>query len=162
MGWRKLTLYAIEEIYKMLNWENPAEIRLIGIKLAREIKNLSLLIMPPAAPSVWEQCANILAEKSDNELEPFLGNLLEWMQDLNWPGALIIMDRLKVFSGTKLKAPFIELFTYANRLNNEEGLMWLDYLSELLDNEELKAELPNQIIEILQKHYKNWGFWYDQ
>jgi hypothetical protein len=51
--------------------------------------------------------------------------------------------------------------TYARNLNNEEGLMWLDYLSELLDNKELKVELPKPIIEELQKHYKNWGFWYD-
>ena len=50
-------------------------------------------------------------------------------------------------------------FTYANNLNNEEGLMWLDYLSELLDNEELKAILPKPTIEKLKKHYKNWGFW---
>ena len=64
-----------------------------------------------------------------------------------------------MISGKKLKRPFIDRFTYASHLNNEEGLMWLDYLSELLDNEELKAELPKPIIEKLQKHYKNWGFW---
>ena len=55
----------------------------------------------------------------------------------------------------------MDRFTYARNLNNEEGLMWLDYLSELLDNKELKVELPKPIIEELQKHYKNWGFWYD-
>lgn len=80
---------------------------------------------------------------------------------MNWPGALVILDRLKVFSGEKLKKPFIDLFNYAVDLNNEEGLMWLDYLSELLDNEQLKSELPKEIIEKLQEHYQNWGFWYD-
>ena len=154
-------MYDINEIYRMLNWKNSDEIRAEGVRLAKQIKDLSLLILPSAAPSVWECCAQILCEKNDMVLEPYLDSILEWLQDLNWPGALIILDRLKIFSGKKLKKPFMDRFAYANNLNNEEGLMWLDYLSELLDNEELKAVLPKPIIEKLQKHYKNWGFWYD-
>ena len=151
----------IQKIYEMLNWENADEIRAKGFRLAKKIEDLSLLILPPAAPSVWECCVQVLSEKPDIVLEPYLNSLLDWLQDLNWPGALIILDRLKIFSGEKLKKPFMDRFAYANNLNNEEGLMWLDYLSELLDNEELKAVLPKPIIEKLQKHYKNWGFWYD-
>ena len=59
----------ISEIYKMLNWENPVAVQLDGISFAREISDLSLLIQPPAEPSVWEYCAKILCEKSDAELE---------------------------------------------------------------------------------------------
>ena len=151
----------IQNIYKMLNWENNNETRVKGFNLAKEIENLSLLILPPAEPSVWECCAQVLSEKSDTVLEPYLYKILEWLQDLNWPGALIILNRLKVFSGEKLKKPFIDCLTCAKDLNNKEGLMWLDYLSELLDNEELKSELPQTIIDILQNHYRNWGFWYD-
>ena len=55
----------------------------------------------------------------------------------------------------------MDRFAYANKLSNEEGLMWLDSLSELLDNEELKAVLPKPIIKKLEKHYKNCGFWYN-
>ena len=152
----------INNIYKMLNWENPPEVLAEGIKQAHKINDLALLIQPPAAPSVWEYCAKILYEKSDNELEPHLDDLLKWLQDLNWPGALIILDRLKIFSGKKLKKPFIDSYTYAINLNNEEGLMWLDYLSELLDNEQLRAELPKEITNKLQEHYHNWGGWYDE
>lgn len=148
-------------IYKMLNWNNPPETRLEGIRLAKKINDLSLLIKPPDEPSVWECCAQILCEKSDSVLKPYLNGLLEWLQDLNWPGALFILDRLKVFSGEALKNPFINCFDYAINLNNEEGLMWLDYLSELLDNEQLKEELPEEIIKRLQEHYHSWGFWRD-
>ena len=119
------------------------------------------MILPPAVPSVWECCAQVLSEKTDTVLEPYLDSILKWLQDLNWPGALIILDRLKTFSGGKLKKPFIDCFNYAKNLNNEEGMRYLDYLSELLENEDLKAELPDSIIETLKKHYKNWGFWYN-
>lgn len=157
-------MYDINEIYKMLNWQSRFGDQLQGIKLARNLDDLSLLILPCAkgeSKGIWENCARALYEISDDRLEKYLPSLLEWLQDLNWPGALIILDRLKVFSGKKLKKPFMDRFTYARNLNNEEGLMWLDYLSELLDNKELKVELPKPIIEELQKHYKNWGFWYD-
>lgn len=149
----------IQEIYRMLNWEEPEEIRTKGICLAKEIEDLSLLILPPAAPSVWECCARILSEKNDLALAPYLARLLDWLRDLNWPGASIILDRLKKFPGEQLKEPFIAQLAQAKSLDNDEGLMWLDYLSELLDNEELKTLLPKPIIEDLQKHYHNWAFW---
>ena len=149
----------IQKIYQMLNWEEPEEIQARGICLAKEIEDLSLLILPPAEPSVWECCARILSEKNDLALAPYLARLLDWLRDLNWPGASIILDRLKNFPGEQLKEPFIARFAQAKSLDNDEGLMWLDYLSELLDNEELKTLLPKPIIEDLQKHYHNWGFW---
>lgn len=149
----------IQEIYRMLNWEEPEEIRTKGICLAKEIEDLSLLILPPAEPSVWECCARILSEKNDLALAPYLARLLDWLRDLNWPGASIILDRLKKFPGEQLKEPFIAQLAQAKSLDNDEGQMWLDYLSELLDNEELKTLLPKPIIEDLQKHYHNWAFW---
>ncbi|MBQ9119946.1 MAG: DivIVA domain-containing protein, partial [Lachnospiraceae bacterium] len=48
------------------------------------------------------QKALILAEKSDEELSPHLIQLMEWLQDLNWPGAVCIQDRLKAFSKNRL------------------------------------------------------------
>ena len=155
----------INEIYKLLNWQSSVDEQVKGIRLARNLDELSLLILPYAngeSKGLWENCAKALSEISDDRLEKYLPSLLEWLQDLNWPGALIILDRLKVFNGKKLKKPYIERVTYASNLNSEEGQMWLDYLSELLDNEELKAELPKPILEKVQKHYKNWGFWYDE
>ena len=115
----------IEKIYKMLNWENPPSIRLEGARLAREVHDLSLLIQPPAPPSVWEYCAEILSEKSDVALEPYLDKLLEWLQDINWPGAFTIVNRLKIFSGEKLKQSLENAIAESNKMPNEERLRWI-------------------------------------
>ena len=152
----------IEEIYKMLNWENPPSIRLEGARLAREIHDLSLLIQPPAPPSVWEYCAEILSEKSDVALEPYLDKLLEWLQDINWPGAFTIANRLKIFSGEKLKQSLENAIAESNKMPNEERLRWIDYLSELLDNKELICNLSEEVLILLKKHYRNWGYWYSE
>lgn len=152
----------IKKIYEMLNWKNSLAVQLEGIRLAGEINDLSLLIQPPAEPSVWEHCAKILCEKTDVELEPYLDELLEWLQDLNWPGALIIVERLKVFSGEKLKKPLENAIIKSNKMYSNECLMWRDYLSELLDNSELASVLSEEILNLLKKHYHNWGTWYDE
>lgn len=153
---------SIDDIMNMLDWNRDPQTQEQGISLARQIKDLGVFLQPMGfgSKAVWNNCAKILAEKTDDELEPYLVTLLEWLQDFNWPGTLIILERLKFFSGEKIKEPFIRLVTYSMSLKNEEGLMWLDNLSELLDNEELKAELPKEIFETLQKHFHNWAWWY--
>ncbi len=149
----------MNQIYQMLDYKNSIDIQEKGKQLARKITDLSLLITPPASPSVWEQCAIILSEKSDDELVPYLTSILQWLYDLNWPGALTILNRLKKFSGKQLKKSFIDSVVRAINSHDEEGMMWLDYLSELLDNKELKEELPEEILNILEKHYNHWGYW---
>ena len=37
----------------------------------------------------------ILSERSDKELHPYLYQLLDWILDMNWPGAFCIWERLK-------------------------------------------------------------------
>lgn len=149
----------MNQIYQMLDYKNSIDIQEKGKQLARKITDLSLLITPPASPSVWEQCAIILSEKTDDELVPYLTSILQWLYDLNWPGALTILNRLKKFSGKQLKKSFIDSVVRAINSHEEEGMMWLDYLSELLDNKELKKELPEEILNILEKHYNHWGYW---
>lgn len=149
----------MNQIYQMLDYKNSSDIQEKGKQLARKITDLSLLITPPASPSVWEQCAIILSEKTDDELVPYLTSILQWLYDLNWPGALTILNRLKNFSGKQLKKSFIDSVDRAINSHDDEGMMWLDYLSELLDNKELKEELPEEILNILEKHYNHWGYW---
>ncbi len=64
---------------------------------------------------------------------------------------------------------FINFFVSFNGLYCTESspvltakIKWLDNLSELLANEELKEKLPVEILEILQKHYDNPGWWDDE
>lgn len=145
----------VQIIFNMLKLEKDAATRADGLRLAREIEDLSLLILPPATPDVWECCAQVLVEKSDEALEPHLEKILEWIQDLNWPGALLILDRLMIFSGAKLRKYFINRVNYLKNLGGNDGLIQMNYLSELLGNKELKEELPESILIDLQKHYKN-------
>lgn len=87
----------IETILDMLDWNMPAETQAKGRELARntgEIRPFIQPLTPEHSKNVWDNCAAILAEKSDEALAPYLPELLEWLQDMNWPGAFCILDRL--------------------------------------------------------------------
>ena len=91
----------IIEIMNMLDWHKPPEVQSKGIALAENAETVRSFIQPLTPEhnkNVWENCAAIIAEKSDEKLEPYLTELLEWLQDMNWPGAFCIMDRLQKYS----------------------------------------------------------------
>ena len=74
----------------------------------------------------------------------------------------MIAERLKTFSGEKLKKPLENAIIKSNKMPNNERLMWQDYLSELLDNGVLATSLSKENFALLKKHYHNWGNWYSE
>lgn len=90
-------MFDIDYVMDLLDWNNSAEKQMQGIKLAREIKCINVFLQPglPYGKSVWNNCAKILSERTNEELSPYLIDLMEWLQDMNWPGAFCILDRIK-------------------------------------------------------------------
>lgn len=96
-----IKLVDITEIMNMLDWNMPAEIQSKGISLARNVETIIPFIQPLTPEhnkNVWGNCAVIIAEKNDEKLKNNLVELLEWLQDMNWPGAFCILNRLKNYS----------------------------------------------------------------
>jgi len=147
-------MYSIDEIMDMLDWNNSAEIQQKGIELAHSVESINVFVLPAnprSSKNVWGNCAKILSDKPDEKLNPYLSQLLEWLEDLNWPGASIILDRLKKYCDVQWLS--FELVIYVKRAVATKSHVWLSNLAELLDNEKLKAMLPEDIQEILQKYY---------
>ncbi len=91
----------ITDIMDMLDWHMSSEIQSKGISLARNTETIIPFIQPLTPKhnkNVWENCAVIIAEKSDENLKTYLVDLLEWLQDMNWPGAFCILNRLQKYS----------------------------------------------------------------
>lgn len=154
MGRGQLAVCGIDEIMDMLDWNKSEEIQQKGIEIASGIKCLSAFVLPMnTSKSVWDNCAIILAAKSDVVLEPYLLWILEWLKDLNWPGALIILERLKVFSEVEMLAFHVnEKVRIASATNNG---CWLNGMSELLENQALAKVLPEACVAELEKHRDN-------
>lgn len=141
----------INELFKMLSWDSDEETQKKGIEEGSKVKYFSIFIQPLENKGVWENCAKIIAQKSDNELELYIFLLLEWLQDANWPGFDIIYNRIKIMP-VKLIS-----FDYAYSIRKAVGIedeMWLVYLASLSTNKELYESLSNKEKEIIDNYMR--------
>ena len=129
----------IDSIMNLLDWNRSVSEQERGVKLARDVKDIGAFIQPcnkKYNKNVWENCAKILVERTDDELTPYLIELFEWLQDMNWPGAIIIVDRLKKLHDTKMLSFAIK--ECEKRASATDNRIWLENLSDLMDNVKLK------------------------
>lgn len=90
----------IDYIMSLIDWNKSINEQVDGIKMAKDVENINVFLQPCNKnynKNVWENCAKILSKRTDDELSPYLVELLEWLQDLNWPGAFCILDRLQKY-----------------------------------------------------------------
>ena len=84
----------IDRIFDDLRCTNSEDVQARGIEAGKTVKHFSVFIMPVMNKQIWYNCAKILEDKNDKELKPYFPVLLQWLQDMNWPGAEIIFNRL--------------------------------------------------------------------
>ena len=112
----------IDYIMGLLDWKKSPEEQAQGIEMAQNIENYNVFLQPHNKKynkNVWDNCALILSKKTDDELSPYLMRLLEWLQDLNWPGAYCILDRLQEYiDDSAYNYALSTCLTYAHALND--------------------------------------------
>lgn len=127
----------IDEIYDLFTWDSNYTSEEYnrrvqqGLVLAKGANNLFPFLQPVLpngkGKSVWEPCAKVIADRSDEELAPYLYLLFEWLQDLNWPGSEIILERLAKMP----KALTEETLKYSKyKAEKDKDEMWLVWLKE--------------------------------
>lgn len=97
-------MYSIDKIINMLDCvSNDKNIQNQGIKIGKKIKHFEVFFQPnyPSGKKTWQNCAEIICSKTNEELEPFLNLMFDWIEDLNWPGALLILKRLTYMVGNE-------------------------------------------------------------
>ncbi len=150
-------MITIESIFDLLDWNCTDAEQALGREKARQMQDIAFLIQPSTTKhnkNVWDNCAVLLAEKSDTELEPYFMPLLEWLQDLNWPGAFCIMDRLLLIHSACFVNAFCETYKLATQSQED---IWLNNLSKFVEQESLLQKLETPAQEDLLKRYKqNW------
>lgn len=95
----------IDYIMDLLDWNNSIEKQEQGIEMAKDVKCINVFLQPGSryyGKNVWDNCAKILSARSNEELSPYMIELMEWLQDMNWPGAFFIFNRLKEMKNEQL------------------------------------------------------------
>lgn len=113
----------VDYIMDLIDWNKDISEQSVGIKLAQNVQSINVFLQPcnkKYNKNVWENCAEILSERSDEELSPYLTELLKWLQDMNWPGAFCILDRLKRYKDDRwFKYSYDGCFKCAVALDDE-------------------------------------------
>ena len=147
----------IDTLYEMLDERKPIEVQEEAIREARKIKSLSVLMQPVEYKLSWKNCAKVICEKKDEELNSYTYEMLEWLRDLNWPGAFLIMERLEKMDS--------QLLVYAVGYQVKQAILlkdneWLTYMSYLLKNKKLYDAFSEnkKCQKILKRYYESyWG-----
>lgn len=113
----------IDYIMSLIDWNKSINEQADGIKMAEDVENINVFLQPCNKnynKNVWDNCAKILSKRTDDELSPYLVELLEWLQDLNWPGAFCILYRLQKYEDTpSYEFAFNTCLKYAQALEND-------------------------------------------
>lgn len=120
----------IDSILDLLDWNRTEEEQAEGLRLARQVKAFNVFLQPydkKNNKNVWDNCALIVSEKEDSDLFVYLPNLFMWIQDLNWPGALCIVERLKEYGerNASYSRDWQEAYTCAKALKDK---VWMKNL----------------------------------
>ena len=118
---------SIDDIMYMLSWDKPLEVQQQGIELSKNIKCINVFLQPchkEHNKNVWDNCAIILSQRSDQELKPYISELLEWLQDMNWPGAECIYQRLMDYKDSSWLIDMLDDAIDLARKTDEE--LWLN------------------------------------
>lgn len=107
----------------LLDWNKSIADQAEGIKMAENIENINVFLQPCSKnynKNVWDNCAKILSARSNEELSPYMIELMEWLQDMNWPGAFCIFERLKGMVNEQLfQHSYTICLKYAQALEDE-------------------------------------------
>lgn len=145
----------LDKIFDLLDWNKSEAEQQRGRAQASQLKDLSMLIQPTTPQynkNVWDNCALILSQKSDEELSPYFEPLLQWLQDLNWPGAFCIRKRLLLIKNPSFMAAVCSAVETATK--NKEKI-WLQNLSVLVKNDMLKQTMPTAVYQGLWNIYES-------
>lgn len=121
----------IDYIMTLLDWNESDENQCYGLELAKKVNCFNVFLQPcnkNINKNVWNNCAKILSDKSDEELSPYLPELFRWLKDLNWPGAICIYDRLIISEDELFEYELKVSITTAKAQNDK---LWLQALKNL-------------------------------
>ena len=118
----------IDTLFEMMDEGQPVEVQEEALREARKIKSLSVFMQPREYGWSGENCAKVICEKTDEELNKYTCEMLEWLQDINWPGAFLIMERLEKMEPQFLVHAVGYQVKQALLLKDNEWLGWMSYL----------------------------------
>jgi len=124
---------SIEQEIENLDWNIDKRLQIKAIKELEKIddRDIGLLIMPRIGKRVWENASKVFLGMDRNRIERIFPLLFEWLMDLNWPGALNIIEVLSNVPADTLLPIIKEKLLEAEK---DKDFQWIGGMKRLVDN----------------------------
>jgi hypothetical protein len=134
----------IEEYIQNLNTDAPQYLQDYAISQLIRLEGSKLhLLLQPVSKSYWSNAAIVLKRIGYPGVKSIIPELLEWIQDMNWPGAQEIADLLITVDD--------EIVPYVKKvLKSGDGIWIIWLLSEVVSkwNKNLKKQIKDELYEL--------------
>jgi hypothetical protein len=134
----------IEEYIQNLNTDAPQYLQDYAISQLIGLEDSKLhLLLQPVSKSYWSNAAIVLKRIGYPRVKSIIPELLEWIQDMNWPGAQEIADLLITVDDEI--APYVKKV-----LKSGDGIWIIWLLSEVASkwNKNLKKQIKDELYEL--------------
>ncbi len=120
----------IEKLIDDLDWNKPIETQENAIKNLKNISEKDLCkLIQPKSKNCWENAAKVINIIGYPKIKTIIPDLLEWLKDLNWPGAVIIVDTLRNIEMGEINEFIKEALIKAESENDE---LWKSGIEEVI------------------------------
>lgn len=117
----------VSSLIEKLSWDTPVEEKEDAIQKLYCIKEEDLhLLLQPISKSYWDEAAEVVISLGYPRVNSILPGLLEWIQDINWPGASRIADFLREIRDPLI--PYIKNVINHHRQDTE----WIGWIFEMI------------------------------
>lgn len=134
----------LNEYIKNLNWEVPQYLQDYAISRLINIEDSKLyLLLQPISKGHWKNAAIVLNKIGYPRVKSIIPGLLQWIQDMNWPGAQEIADLL-----VTIDDKIVPYVTQALKSGDGIWIMWI--LSEVVSkwNRDLSNQIKDNLLEL--------------
>ncbi|QSX06702.1 DUF5071 domain-containing protein [Sedimentibacter sp. zth1] len=123
-------------IIDRLNWNNDEDdIAAAKVELGKISDESLHLLVQPLSKFHWENSAEVIVNIGVNKCIPIISELLKWLQDMNWPGAIKIYNMLKESESTIVDNYIKKSAEDAKKEDDEE---WLENINMLIEERNIK------------------------
>lgn len=129
----------VRELVKKLDWNNPqSDIdHAISSLTTIDDDNIRMLILPELDKNLWANAAVVLKKIGYPRIKHIVPELIEWLQDMNWPGTNTIIELLGTVD-TKVLIPHVAEALIKAREDDDD--MWLGGIKMLLTQSKIKRD----------------------